>query len=150
MENVWSIIAGDSREIYVYNIEHECTIFCTIKKIKNKIFKLSYKDNKLTLCSLNGQKYYELTYIPDRSNNSIYYFECKCIGCDNDLQMTIFTETNNNLYLCKFKDTKPKIIKNHHYHSYTRTYTTVVNECYDNYGEYYISKPTTQLPPPYY
>jgi hypothetical protein len=149
MENIWTNIAGESQEIYIYDITYDCNIFCTIKKRKVKLYKLEYNNNKLILSSLNKKYIYELTYVPDRSNEFIYYFECKNIGGNNDLTMTIYLETNNIFYTCKFKDLKPRITTNYVYQAYTRTYTNTINEYYGDYRDLYIIKPPILNPPPY-
>ena len=152
MDIIWSNIAANNSEIFLYDFEYDCNIFCTIKKRKVKIYKLEYKNNQITLTSLNKKNIYNLTYIQDRSNNEIYYFECKHIGGNQDMSITIYIQPTSSYFTCEFKDLKPKLITNYVYNSYTRKYTNSVYEHYTKYRPCYIINNYINCPinpPPY-
>ena len=147
--SIWNFIAGNNSSVNIFEFSYDCTIFCMFKKITVDLFKLELKDNEIYMYSTNKNIYYKLKYINDRSIDTLFFFECKQIGGNNDLYLTLDFNTYEKFISCNFKDVKPKSIKYIHYNSFSHRIIERVQEQDTHYKSYYIKKPINILPPSY-
>lgn len=146
---IWNFIAGNKLTVNIYDFIYDCTIFCTFTKTIVNLFTLELKDNQINMYSIKNNICYKLKFINDRSCNSLFFFECKQIGGNDDLYLILDFSISQKCIVCKLKDVKPKSIRYIQYNSFSHRITERVYQEDTYYKDYYITLPNDILPPSY-